>query len=361
MNYRNTIILSRKTLGTAGTEIIPLNIKDVISRITLSYVFTMVGHGMESYRHKNITKIEIVDGSDVLFSVDGGQCQALCIYDRKCATMNHYWAMATLPCYSTYGIDFGRYLYDPELALDPTKFRNLQLKITYDVDVCDEGASANSLEVEADVFDEKVVSPVGFLMSKEHYNAVPPASGYRYIDLPTDHPYRKMLVQGYCKDQYPQYTVDEVRLDEDNEKRIPFDLEMWQYQIRRQAIDTPVSETVIGEISHLGTRYFYVTPTEDMLCPMFNPIDGEAGFVFSNGYHVGGKLKPESFATDFMTHMFVRGWLPNHCYQFPFGDQMDIADWYDVTKVGSLRVRLHVATYSGDARQAIVLQQLRRY
>lgn len=190
MNYRNTEILDEKSLSGAGTEIVPINIKDIISRIEFTWEITASQHGMDSYPHKDITKIELVDGSDVLFSMDGGQCQALCIFDRKAPTMNFGQHMSGDIQKANFAIDFGRYLYDPVLALDPARFRNLVLKVTYDSDVADTGCTSGTLEVRADTFDEKVVTPMGFLSSKEHFKAGTPDSGYTYIDLPTDRPSR---------------------------------------------------------------------------------------------------------------------------------------------------------------------------
>jgi len=359
MNYRNTLLLAESALGAAGTEIIDVAVKDVISRITLAWRVTQAGHGMDSYCHKDITKIELVDGSDVLFSMDGGQCQALCIYDRRVPTMNHGQAMDVSSGYSTYGIDFGRFLHDPVLALDPTRFRNLQLKVTYDRDVMDTGATAGALEVWADVFDEKVVTPIGFLMSKEIYNAVPPASGYRYIDLPTDFPVRKMLVQGYLSAYEPWYTVKTVKLSEDNDKRIPFDLDMEDYYRVRKGVDSPIQENVVSRYAG-GTLSLYCTPTDywaTLALAPYNPTSSTAYTCANRGgvFAISGGAGLGQFQG------IVQGWLPNHCFQFPFGDQQDIDDWYDVAKLGSLKLRLEVGTYSASATMAAILQQLRRY
>lgn len=359
MNYRTTTLLAEMALTGAGTEIIPINVRDVISRITIAWRVSQSGHGMNSYCHKDITKIELIDGSDVLFGMDGGQAQALCIYDRKVPTMNHGQAMDGSSAYSVYGIDFGRFLNDPLLALDPAKFRNLQLKITYDVDVMDEAASTAYLEVWAEVFDEKVVSPIGFLMSKEHYNAVPPASGYRYVDLPTDYPVRKMLVQGYLSAYEPWYTVKTVRLSEDNEKRIPLDLDMEDYYRVRKGIDQPIQENIVSRYES-GWPGLYCTPTDYWATLALAPYNPNATTAYTMANR-GGVFTLSGVAGLGQFQGIVQGWLPNHCFQFPFGDEKDIDDWYDVTRLGSLRARLEVGTYSASARMAIVLQQLRRY
>lgn len=358
MNYRKTEILDEKSVTGTGTEIIPINVKDIISRISFSYRFSKSVDGMSSYPHKDITKIELVDGSDILHGMDGGQNQALCIYDRKVGTMSHGQHMYANDEYSVFGIDFGRFLYDPILALIPDRFNNLALKITYDVDVCDTSNATSYLEVWADVFDEKEVSPIGFLMAKEHYNAVPPASGYRNIDLPTDHPYRKMLVQGYYLAYEPWYVISEARLDEDNGKRIPFDVAMEDYGRMRRGIDPPVIEDFDAHATTGGLDY-YTTPTNYWAKPIVGGTTANQDYR-QTATGKGGKFTWISDVTTEL-HGIVMGWQPNHCFLFPFGLQEEIDDWYDVTKLGSLRLRLKVGTYHADERMAVVIQQLRRY
>jgi len=259
MNYRNTKILAEKTLTGSGTETIDVNIKDIISRIILKWEITMAGYGMDSYPHTDITKIELVDGSDVLFSLNGGQCQALCIYDRKIPSLNGGWYVNANNVTSIYGIDFGRFLFDKLLALDPNVLRNLQLKVTYDSDVMDTGATEGRLEVLAEVFDEKVISPVGFLSAKELHSRTPPASGYWYVDLPTDYPIKKMLVQGFYKANEPYTVVTEARLDEDNEKRVPFDWDLEDYERVMQGEQIPILERIYGYADTASTYAYYTT------------------------------------------------------------------------------------------------------
>ena len=64
-------------------------------------------------------------------------------------------------------------------------------------------------------------------------------------------------------------------------------------------------------------------------------------------------------ATQFQA--LVMGYLPNHCVQFPFGDQDDPEDWYDVTQKGSVQLRLESGDAGTSGEGAVVLQQLRPY
>ena len=57
----------------------------------------------------------------------------------------------------------------------------------------------------------------------------------------------------------------------------------------------------------------------------------------------------------------ARGYLPNHCVQFPFGLQNEPDDWYDVTKKGSVQLRVRGGSVGTGGEFQVVLQQLRNY
>lgn len=359
MNYRTTKLLAQTDIGPAGTKTIPINVQQPISRIVLEWkVYKSVSY-MMSYCHSDITKIELVDGSDVLHGMNGGQNQALCIYDRKVGSMNYGLYIGANNQYSYYGIDFGRYLYDPMLAFDPTKFLNPQLNVTYSEIISDTGGTAGSLEVVAHVFDEKVISPIGFLMSKEHHRYTPGTDGsYEYVHMPTDHPYRQILVQGYSKGENAGSIIKGVRLNEDNEKRIPFDWEMWRYLQYVMSTGQPVSERLITQLG-IATVHYYLTPSTYWTSLIMQSEDDAStcGVPYASE---GGDYNIVS-ATGGEFYGRAIGWIPNHCFSFPFGDQMDIDDWYDVSRIGDLELRLQAGHLGEDQTGAVILQQLRRY
>jgi len=361
MKYRTPTILATGELpGSSGTKIIDVNIQDIISRIMIYWQVTMAGEGMNGYQHLDITKIELVDGSDVLFSMNGGQAQALNIYDRKVPSMNYKQKLGSNSLGSNYCIDFGRFNHDPLLALDPSRFRNLQLKISWNEALADTGASENEMQIMAEVFDEAVPGPIGFLMSKEHFSAVSPSAGYAYVQLPTDHPIRKLLLQGYYLAKEPWYSVSSLRLDEDNEKRIPLDWDIQRYYRMMQAEWTPVVDEFFCYTQGAGGgEYVYVTATDYYVTQSFTDFAGAYQAVGGDSGQ-GGRLNPTS-STTMMIQGSARGYMPNHCIEFPFGDPKDLDDWYDVTKLGSLRARLGYGSGGATGTQAIVLQQLRRY
>lgn len=360
MNYRLAELLTDTSVTGTGTKIIDLDIEQIISRLIILWFPELGGNYLDDQLPKDISKIELVDGSDVLHSLNGCENQALLLYDRRANASIYGMHINTVVDYVELGIDFGRWLYDKELAFDPRKFNNPQLKITYDVDVSNTATTTGHLQVYAHLFDEKVISPIGFLMAKEHYSWAPSGSGvYEYVELPRDYPLRRMLIRGYLKDYNPDYSLREVKLDEDNDKRVPLHIEMGKYERFLKSIYPPIIEHIQGYIHGAEGYVKYVTPTEYM-CAAFGLGSGSTSPVRTVGVIKGGKVDLEC-AESTMFYGGVIGWVPNHCYDFTFGDVKDLDDLYDITKVGKLRLRLRCATYDADQRIGVVLQQMRGY
>lgn len=359
MNYRTAKLLAETNFTAAATKTIDINVSDVISRIIIAWRVTRAGNGMDSYPHADISKIELVDGSEVLHSLSGGENQAVCIYDRKATTMNHGQHVASNSEYSTYGIDFGRYLHDPDFAFDPKRFTNPQLKVTFNHAVCDTGASSGNLEVWADMFDEKTVNPIGFLSTRQIKDfTVATAGVYDYVDLPVDRTMRALFIQGYRKAFEPWYQVIEARLNEDTDKRIPLDWDLEDYHRVRKGWEHPIQEQLIG-IAGTSSLTYYVTPTDFYVIPLLTGIQYDTT-VQAEDYAKGGAAEIQA-ETDSTTVLgLVHGWLPNHMFHFPFGDPMDPADWYDLSNVGSLELRVKTGTgTSGNIRTSV--QQVKLY
>jgi len=223
MKYRHAVILGSEDLGPAGTKIIDLNLVDPISRITLRHEPVTGDMTPDEHPISNIVQLELVDGSDVLYGLSGQVGHALNIFEKSAPKIQQIQYNTGGTSIIVINIDFGRFLWDPELAFDPKKFTNPQLKLTWDEDAFDGACLAHSFMVFGHLFDEKAVDPVGFLMNKEIKAYAPTAGGYEYTDLPTDYPIRKLIVQPYRKAGGPRAIVVDYKLSEDNDKRTVFD------------------------------------------------------------------------------------------------------------------------------------------
>jgi len=130
MNYRMASIVSEETIIPAKTKVIELDMKDIVSRLQINVELEMDGTVLGDNLAAVVSNIELVDGSEVLFSMSGKECQALDYYQTGVMPYMAITDMDNNDAIITYNINFGRWLYDNKLAFDPTKFNNPQLKIT---------------------------------------------------------------------------------------------------------------------------------------------------------------------------------------------------------------------------------------
>lgn len=357
MNYRYATLLAETGITADKTEIVDLDFHDVVSRLDIFYRYTASKHGMDSYNYADIEKIEVVDGADVLFSMTGGEAQALNIYNRKVPTMSHGQHWEANSEFMTFGIDFGRELWDREFAFDPSKFTNPQLKVTVNHKTSDTGITTSYLTVKAHMFDERRVAPRGFLMAKEHYSYSIGADGsYEYVELPQDYVIRKMLVKAYASGYEPWYQIEDVRLDINNEAKIPFDINVEEYTRSRKGVDPMVQEAFDIEAT-TSNRVYYITPT-DYYANVFG-LPSNANDLYQSTIPRGGKMTMIAGAPT-QIRGFAMGYLPNHCVHFPFGVENDPTDWFNPTTVDKARLRLEAGT-GATGTGAIVLEQLRPY
>jgi len=362
MNYRLTTLKALETFSSDTTEIIDINVADPISFILVQ--LGVYGNGDLNTGHpiSCLTKIEIVDGSDVIFSLSGKEAAALDFYHNK-GLIRSPWNTALENTWTDQfiGLNFGRYLWDPELALDPRKFTNLQLKLTLDIDAGGNAADQNRLRVEAALFDQKAVTPIGVLMQKEIKDYAMASLAHEYTDLPTDYPYRKFLMRCQSSGHEPRALVRNIKLSEDVDKRIIVDHGSEDI-MRSIAINTPMIKEHWFIPVHTDVRYLYCTPTTRVAATgsIWAESVSAGDLAFYNGD--GGRLDIYAATGAQNVQVMVEGWCPHGVWEIPMGLQDVIDDWYDVTKVGSLKadIESRSAADSTDSVQ-IFLQQLRKY
>jgi hypothetical protein len=356
MNYRKATMLTAESIASAGVKTLDFKIKDIMSRIMIQTKCMNTSGTPTAHPASVVSKIEIVDGSDVLWSLTGKQASALNFYSNGRPAVDAVTYVNDINQWQVFNINFGRWLFDEDLAFDPTRFNNPQLKITHNLAAGGIAPDAGTLEIVAEVFDELKPAPVGWLMAKEYHSYTPEASAYKYIDMPTDYPLRAMYLQYLYGGQAPQNGIYEVKLSEDNDKKIPFDdltYDLLKYnldQFGRYEEDI-VATTSTSPVTH------YVTPS--YLTHIFgNDNIATNSYVFF-GQSYGGTVTIDASAAG-VVRARASGYCPHGVMPFMFGDKWMPEKWYDVTKLGSLELRLKAdATVGGTAQ--VITEQLRRY
>jgi len=361
MNYRLATLYQRGAITTDLTVDVDVDVKDPISQIAVVYD-TLNGavSDADGYPAACVTKIELIDGSDVLYSLSGVEAQAIDFYHNQREPVNHVRYLDTNYSHSVMNLNFGRYLYDPELALDPTRFSNLKLRISITRGAGGCGSVAGLLAVFAQLFDQKTISPIGFLMHKEIKSYTLQNSTHEYTDLPLDYPYRKLLIRAQRVGVEPHFQIDHIKLSQDVDKVVPFNLTMNDI-IRTIVSQTrPYREGIIGA-GRTAARYFFCVPTYMVTFggSTWRAASATGDVSFYDGD--GGRFQEIQASASTNWSANIAGWLPHAVLDIPFGLQNEIADWFDVSGIGNLKLDITGGGSVGTAYAQIMLQQLRRY
>lgn len=359
MNYRQSELLAAESIMTAGTKTLDINVREPISRLMVVVRGTNSSWTPVGTPASIVTKLELVDGSDVLFSMRGCYAQAVSFYGTKIQPFNYINYTDNGICNANIPIDFGRYLYDPELALVPDKFRNLQLKVTHNYALGGATPDACTLEVWADLFDEKVVSPIGFLLSKSHWSKTLVASATDYVELPTDYPIRLVMPAAFSNDEEPDINIDNIKLTEDHDRRILVEAGTLELLQMFESLYPAIQEYCEGRGSAGSNVEFFFTPCKDL---QFAAHPSEDSDSYINFPWSGGNARNLMDSATSTVQVHVTGRSHSGVIPIPMGRIMEIDDWWDVTRLGSARAKL-VTSSSGDtsALYELLLQQLRRY
>jgi len=358
MRFRQVELLAATAITTAGTKVIDINIKDVISRLTIIIVATNSNDTPIGHPTQIVKQVDLVDGSNVLHSMRGCYTSGVAFYGTGKQPHNflNYRTLGkpkvAIPIY------FGRELWDRELALDPQAFNNLQLKVEHNYALGANTTSDCTIEVWADVFDDKPEGLSGFLMAKSHWTKTLVVSTTDYIDLPTDHPIRLVMPAALSKTEEPDVNIASFKLSEEQEKRVLIECTSKQ-ALKLFEADYPVwtemSENLL--VANADKHTFCSVCKDVQLQPiMSEDSDGIIHAPWSGGYDrvcdgsVGGTI------TTLITGRSAFGIIP-----LPMGRRNVIDDWWNTPELGSARIKLVTGAGDTSALYELLLQQYRKY
>jgi len=291
-----------------------------------------------------------------LWTLCGKAVDAVGFYDRQKPELHSFSYVSAYGNESMLVLNFGRFPYDPVYALIPERFRNLQLKITHDEDVCNAATVQNELTVWAEIYAGKTISPVGFFQVKEQYAFTPTVGGYEEFELPTDFPLRTLYVDALLDNGYLGSEIANIRLDEDNLKNIFYEGNYSELmRIFRPTFGKYEHKVFVTAGDTLSE--FNTAPTQE-LCLIATPQGTTEYFVAVE--HQFGSVNAVIADTSCNVHIYCSGYMPHGIGGIPFGDRQDPSDWYDPRNVGKLRLRLQ----GGDAAAGtyrVITQQVRGY
>jgi len=355
--YRVAMLFSPKDVDTAATTVIDVDLLDPISRIFIKFKATNGSTTNADSPQANITKVELVDGSDVLWTLTGKGVDAVSFYDRGVPELHSFNYTNAQGAEAMLCLNFGRYPFDPIYALDPTKFRNLQLKITHDEDVCNTSCDVNELTVWAEIFSGKTISPVAYFSVKELYSYTPTAVGYEELELPTDHTLRTLYIDACLDNKYLGQELYDVRLDEDNLKNILYDGRYTELMRMYRPFFGKYEHKVMAYIGTSATEY-NIAPTQE-LCIVGTAYNATEYYI--SQVRQFGPVQQAIASTATYVLFYASGYMPHGIGAVPFGIRNEPDTWYDPRGVGKLRLRLQGGDTPGTGTFRVLTQQVRGY
>jgi len=361
MNYREHTLLANTTYLADKTEIIDIDVKDPISQIGIYYRPTYIAVTAHlAHPISCLKKVELVDGSEVLWSLSGAETQALDYYHRLVESFNYMdntiggtpevWAF----------INFGRFLWDTEMAFNPTNFNNPQLKITVDINAPAADIITGSMGVFARMFDEKVISPSGFLMAKEIQEYSLANNAHEYIDMPTDLAWRKLLIRAQEDGSGLTSQLAHIKLSQDGDKHVIIDEDSGKLVHRLISQIPPYREHLFGSGYVAATNHF-CTPA--LHCRFGGAQWRAAVAVQDEAFYAGdgGRFSHSQTGAGPNWQCIVEGWLPHAVLDYSFGIQSEKEDWFVPPASGSVKLDLTGGAAVAGEICEVCLQQYRPY
>ena len=351
-------------LALAGTLSIPINLKDPIMDL---YIRMWGTNGTTSNITNSIIdvldRVDVIDGSDVLFSLDAEEIMALAYYHYKESIAMGIDERAGVVQSTVFKIPFGIGRMHPELALDPKQFSNPTIVLNWNL------ANVNALgatgfltdtlyvSIMADVIDEAPSAPTGFLMHKEVRNYVTPVLGMVPTVLPVDYAYRTLFVRAFLASTCPKILMTKAKHDLNEDKYVPFEI---------MAIDWMEWLKEWYGLWHQGYWFFLPDATQVTKNPYLrgNLSASVEGIVAADDMILptlaNCELAIKTAAVGGTTpHVKADGSNPFETFAWPYGDQDDPEEWLQIEDTDKSRLRL---THGPDAGKCYVfLTQHRTY
>lgn len=352
MKYR-MVELQKSTSETAGaTRTINLDIATPISRIVIRMKGKNTTDEPTGHPAKMISKIELIDGSDVIYSLNGFQAGGVNFLENSelpfycCEYENLVEVCATAQ------LNFGRKLWDRELALDPKKFTNLQLKITNAVASGGSSAGTCTLAVFAYLFEDAPPSPRGFLMTKELKSYTVVNAQHEYTELPKDYPFRFVILQTYDASTAPNTMFGNLKFTIDTDRRIILnDISMTEFLKVQIPMDKVEEE--FGGLGNDALEEYYQASTYNNYGVAVGRSD--AAPTIQVGQPIGAYIQVNA-AGDESFACYETGYCAFGAMNLLMMDKMDPASWLDPR--GTMSVKLDIT--GGAAGTAYIITQQER-
>jgi len=374
MLFRDYTLEYRRGFATfAHTFIRDIDIKDPISEILIKVeAWNGPAGNDENPLPLNVTKIELTDGGTTLWSMDGEQCVVAARATRGNLPPEYRSEWDNVEVYQVFPLHFGRWYGDTEYAFDPTRFKNPQLKITWNLETVRTIAGALGYAVDpVGAVNYVTISIVARIMEgapapnkmfvvKQVSNWTGATTGVRRIELPVDWPYRCLIVRSFLTNCPPRANITNLKMSCDADKFVPFDLpaeemirqEYSQYEMVHRVQELLVNEAEVKD-THLGDCHEVVVCSGTHETFFASRIWNEVSATIMN-YSAVMTL----YAVNCGCSLYSKGYQAEFAFLIPFGNKDTPEQWFPTKDYGDIELLL---TEAAAAVNSVALQQVMPY
>jgi len=237
MRTRIHKLVNRKTFTASDVIDKELKGSDMISYIDIIVRMTN-GSAMTEDSvvkiHDDITKIEIVDGGDVLVSANMEELQAINAFMTKAMPFQTLTLDDDAVQVEHCRIPFGYFPFDPNHYIRPNDFDNLEIKVHITMTTAAAtawAAAGHDVTIIIGLMESGYGDYQGFLSTRfaRNYDAVDGTE--EIVEIPVTHPLNLILIQAFKTCTRPDENVELVKLDADDGKHIEVELYMTELEI----------------------------------------------------------------------------------------------------------------------------------
>lgn len=251
------------------TEVFDLPKRGILSNLLIEIQALSGSVNVDVFVADIISKIEVIgNGSTVIQSLSGRQIQASAARDDgQMPPDKEYSPSGT--CWGYFDIRFGRFVGDQKYALDCSKWASLELKITYALAAGGTIGTTGFTTATGKIGitglyspDGAGLNPVGFIKKEQKKTYTSSASGSEDLELPTDFPFRRLMLEQKTRLYYPHQGFQYVTININNGARKPIDNILGDDLM---ILDNTLQKNCI--FSHMK-RYYLASGVNSISCPI---------------------------------------------------------------------------------------------